>query len=60
MIIGPGNAELTGHPDRCGEEKSLTGKPQERGTQEGAGPGGGSNRDNSLRKFCYQGELQIG
>lgn len=39
MIIGPGNAELTGHPDRCGEEKSLTGKSQERGTQEGAGVG---------------------
>lgn len=56
MIIGPGNVDLTGHPDRCGEEKSPTGKSQERGMPEG----GKGNRDSSLKEFCYKGELQIG
>lgn len=55
MITGPGNTKLTGHRDRCGGQKSLTGKCSRVGDTRRGG-----NRDNSLREFCYEEELQVG
>lgn len=55
MITGPGNTKLTGHRDRCGGQKSLTGKCSRVGDTRRGG-----NRDNSLREFCYEEEMQVG
>lgn len=55
MITGSGNVVLTAHRDRCGREKSGTGKcSRECETRRE------DNKDISSKEFCCKGELRNG